>query len=632
MAEVQQLLAVEQAARRMDELTGVDDLHEVVRQALQSRGRASGIRRAQPYEQAGATPATAAPALQTPDELRVPSYATHRDTFLKGFKTTAAEKRVSLPLNPCSPSRIDQRVLQEWGWQEGRLLTWVGIVEYIDDLHGFLRDAEAVLPSPALEHYGHALVDVKWAALVPRKERGTMILFNYGFGVAKPGKPHARFVVDCRLNRALSKDASKTTFDRFEDAHEWYAHLRGGYELDGRSWYGQFEVDDQLSRCFGLMRGAVTLRYLVMPQGFAPAARVAHAALQVISRRAYAHMTGRVKALNYIDNHCVICRQEDAAEAKRAFAETAAQCSADFDLTPEWSTTVSFVGTVMSLAAAPPTSPEQEARTRQSDVCQIGIKQRWTVRAAEYVREALTYQQIDDEAALMLAGVLLWAARAMRRPLCELEGFMDWVRGRADFSATATREDILDLLQNAIERPRRLPPVPRRVQHVYVDAVPGRTAAMLWQPTDMPTQLDTSLRNPLLAGVGCQPVSAAVRVYHIDTPETVINMNELLSAYLALWHCEPGALVCLCTDNTNARGWLRRGVGKSAAVNRVLREMVRLLRTRGLRMLVAWTCSESNLCDRYTRMTQVPQMDDVPWQSPRDAEGRETRYDVVYYF
>jgi hypothetical protein len=563
----------------------------------------------------------------------MPAYATF---LMHGFKVAKDSTDTVLPLKAVSRARIDLDKLRSWGATETRWLS-ANLLRSVNMSHmGSVKQHS----SPALSRrgaaYGQQLVECRWAERVPRKTPRGAYVMNRAFPVAKGGTSvgWSRWVMDCLVNRCEAADAvpTSTTLARIEDVHDAWIFFRGGREDDGVSFYGQFELHPAIRHLFAFGMGSVVLAMCVMPQGWAPATRIAQQALGIMYSVAYWFLRCRVrhKSFMYIDNALTLsCSSADDEVLKTAARRAHSLVGADFQY-GDWGTAVSFTGYTLVRSAG---------RGRPG----VMLKASWKSKASMYMGEAVQRQGADALAMASLLGVMLWIVRVLRIPYVEVPATMAAVRrlarGRDGERAPGERHLFDAGLRREMRRVAEWIGLSRplidfstyALAWAASDATPTRVAAMLWEPVNHSVKRtdlnDDACDNVLCASVmraareaasaerGC-PSGCEVDYFDADVPRR-INGMELIGVLLALVMAPTSCVLAVFTDSQTAKAWVRRGITAGQYSDVIVRVVSRVVQAKRIRLLLGFVPGVENPCDKYSRSDAQRGIrhDEVPpWQ------------------
>lgn len=526
-----------------------------------------------------ATASTTTNPVDLPPPL--PSYAGF-DSIMRGFKDKSSTM-TSAPLKPMTPARVNKELLKEWGAQHLGLIG-LDLFNYIDK--DLLAKAVQDAPSTsALPQYVEDLVNkYKWLEFVPRHEQGSILLWNNAFPVAKTGGTEARWVVHCRVNDLCPDLPVDVMLDRLEDVIDSFGWFEGGVEYDGVSWYGQFLVEEEVSKLFGIYKGSIKTKQVVMPQGFKGATKVGQDALCTITKKAYMDArTTKLAVFNYIDNSARLCDKEDNQHLEDLFSRTIREVGADFGTLGAWSNSVTFIGTTMCYDITTAT------RT-------VGTKEKWASKAHEFLLSAAIAREVPRDSIL---GVILWILRVARLPLGVALPAIQW---ESNVITPSIRELIRGSAAIAI-RPRILLEVITHVQYGVIDASQRRVASLLWKEVSFrtPTNYNKPFQHEMDDAALRAGREAKVEACDLPAP-TRINLAELLGVYHAVIQATSNTLLLLLTDSITARSWAWKGIAGSDTACRIVLSIQSLCSIKNIRLAIGWIRGgDLNPADPYTR-------------------------------
>ena len=416
------------------------------------------------------------------------------------------------------------------------------------------------------------------------------VLCNHTFPVIKSDGLFARYVCDCIVNHHSPDLPTATILPHLHDVSDTWLFFDGGCEYDAIAWYHQFVLEQEVRWLFGSQSGSLSAQYMVMPQGFKAATRIAQQTLNVITARAYAEVRIACSSahFNYIDNHCRMNRKDDDAALKHAFATTIKLVDADFGVLQDWSPTVSFIGSIMSI--------DDKGHN-------VALKATWATRASTYLSAVASAARAPMHT---VAGVAVWAYRVLRLPLAHLYDTLHAVRQNNDGPSPATRVELRECVRN-ITIPRTLTPVPSHIIPIAIDATPHRVAAVRWEPVPFVTPSTfpqhtipfAEAANRACAAIPTTTPSPA-HVYAEDIPRTRINLAELLAFLLIVHHAPPGTLLAVLSDSKVALRWMRHGIAPTRAACNILIAITRLAYAKRIRIVLAWIAGDINPSDTFT--------------------------------
>lgn len=511
-------------------------------------------------------------------------------TYNEKFKADAITAKEYVPLKTTPKISIDQEMLKSWGWKEQCFID-DSVFQMLD--YSKLADAE-YHECHHLSKYRKPLEETGRFVAISQHDSSEFV-YNYGKPVLKSDGRSARWVVDPVINKCfLSTVDYSVKLPRIEHILAMSMLYDGCTEIDADSYYDQFDFSNNVRALFAHKRGRSRIQPVGMVQGYAPATRVAHQALNAIRTRAF--IGTAVAHTSYIDNLYVFGPGNEAACS--SFMEVSTRVNARFRIEKNYSTTFIVLGTQVE---------------RKGHDLLVGPKPSWAQRYVAYLRplSSSSITHVTVSTMMRIIGTSVWAMRSMGLPLAAygevIEAYPDPSLDEKESVplSDGLRRTIRDLSE-LVSAPRStLPCSLRHVCFAYSDATPFRVASVIWPRSCIPrTATPTTIEDDPIAQIinCCGPADRMhARVYAINTPRIHANLTELMAIVLTVINTPPCTLLAIASDSRVAKSWARKGWSKNSHARSLIRLLYEVARDRHIRIAIAYVPGVLNLSDPFTR-------------------------------
>jgi len=401
-----------------------------------------------------------------------------------------------------------------------------------------------------------------------------------GFCVPKLKKKTKRTILDARAVGDAQKGPPSVTLATLEDVEDCVRQYAYVAELDGKGWFHQHGLADQVAEYFGLQIGNRRLVWTRLPMGWSYSVFIAHSVAEFLTDFT---LPEGVRVLVYIDNVYVFsCDEQNAARTIDAFLERCRSVGATFEITTP-------VGTEATVLGARVDMNEKTIRLTDDFISKLTI-------VRNEMKELFKDAKVTNRLMWKLFGGLMWGARVLKKLLFEYPRFSAWLSRRAqdlhekdelwDYPChiwPRAREDLerlCDEILNAKPRSVRLPSGLRHTLHTDAsDVGHGVVHDSAFLRCVKGNRFSNAMKGHTIALRELYGAVAGVR-------DAVAMRPEI--QHLVLW-----------VDNTNTETWIRKGKANTFFGNRLLKELFACLEGRTIE--VHWEPSEANPADLPSR-------------------------------
>ena len=411
--------------------------------------------------------------------------------------------------------------------------------------------------------------------------------FVTGFTVPKPKKQTLRSILDGRPQNAEQFRPPHTDMAGLENMRENTLKYALCQELDGVSYFNQFEMHPEIAAHWVIKLGKERFAWNRMPMGWSHAVYVAHTVTELLAD--VQHPRGVIMV--YIDNVYIFGHDREAIdELTVAFLDRCKTVNASFEITTPTADSLVVLGVVCDTKAKTFSLPKP------------------FLDKFEKVNEVLedcfaAYGNHDGdlpttEVLWKVFGALMWGTRVLDIHLCRYGAFMNWLSRRASQLAAMPHlwTAPCTIWPAALEDLRRL------IGVVLLNE-PRSVVVPLESDYDHVMFTDASNTGLGIVHCGAELTRTTSKLWSTNMKATIIAERELYALVEGVREAKealPGVRRILAfNDNTNVIAWVKRRRGKSALSNRLLVDLERILGSTTL--FVEYVASKANIADEPSR-------------------------------
>ena len=415
--------------------------------------------------------------------------------------------------------------------------------------------------------------------------------FVTGFTVPKPKKQTLRSILDGRPQNAEQFRPPHTDMAGLENMRENTLKYALCQELDGVSYFNQFEMHPEIAAHWVIKLGKERFAWNRMPMGWSHAVYVAHTVTELLAD--VQHPRGVIMV--YIDNVYIFGHDQEAInELTVAFLDRCKTVNASFEITTPTADSLVVLGVVCDTKAKTFSLPKP------------------FLDKFEKVNEVLedcfaAYGNHDGdlpttEVLWKVFGALMWGTRVLDIHLCRYGAFMNWLSRRASQLAA---------MPHLWTAPCTIWPAAlddlRKLIGVVLLNEPRSVVVPLESDYDHVMFTDASNTGLGIVHCGAELTRTTSKLWSASMKATIIAERELYALVEGVREAKealPGVKRILAfNDNTNVIAWVKRRRGKSALSNRLLVDLERILGSTTL--VVEYVASKANIADKPSRRLPI---------------------------
>ena len=411
--------------------------------------------------------------------------------------------------------------------------------------------------------------------------------FVTGFTVPKPKKQTLRSILDGRPQNAEQFRPPHTDMAGLEDMRENTLKYALCQELDGVSYFNQFEMHPEIAAHWVIKIGKERFAWNRMPMGWSHAVYVAHTVTELLAD--VQHPRGVIMV--YIDNVYIFGHDREAIdELTVAFLERCKTVNASFEITTPTTDSLVVLGVVCDTKAKTFSLPKPFLDKFE--------------KVSEVLEDCFAAYGNHDgdlpttEVLWKVFGALMWGTRVLNIHLCRYGSFMNWLSRRASQLAAMPHlwTAPCTIWPAALEDLRRL------IGVVLLNE-PRSVVVPLESDYDHVMFTDASNTGLGIVHCGAELTRTTSKLWSTNMKATIIAERELYALVEGVREAKealPGVRRILAfNDNTNVIAWVKRRRGKSALSNRLLVDLERILGSTTL--VVEYVASKANIADEPSR-------------------------------
>ena len=402
-----------------------------------------------------------------------------------------------------------------------------------------------------------------------------------GFCVPKLKKKKKRTILDARAVGDAQKRPPAVLLAALEDVEECVRKYKYVTELDGKGWFHQHGLSDEIAAFFGLQLGKERVAWTRLPMGWSYSVFCAHSVAEFLVDF---ECGDGVRILVYIDNVYVFSENEEKGrEAVKEFLRRCEKVGAVFEVSTESTAKEATVlGTRVDMS-------EKTVRLPEDFINKLTeIRKEINLLFGEH--------GVSNRLLWKLFGNLMWGARVLRKRLHDFPHFTAWLSKRA--ADLHDREDLW-------EAPCYIWPRAREELEMLCDEILLAQPRSVKLPTGLAHTLHTDASD---VGHGVVHDSAILTAEKGNRFSSVMKRHTI--ALRELYAAVAGVMdaidmrpeirhIVLYVDNTNAAAWLSKGKANTFFGNKLLSTLYTALGTRTLE--VHWEPSAQNPADHPSR-------------------------------
>jgi len=401
-----------------------------------------------------------------------------------------------------------------------------------------------------------------------------------GFCVPKVKKLTKRTILDARAVGDAQRKPPRVELATLEDVEECVRAYNFVTELDGKGWFHQHGLAEEISEYFGLQIGKSRLAWTRLPMGWSYSVFIAHSVAQFL---ADFQLAEGVRILVYIDNIYIFSNtKEEASATVKSFLERCASVGAVFEVSTPTTTDAIVLGARVDM--------NEKTLQLPGDF----IEKLTAVRTQ--IRLLFGNGGVTNRLLWKLFGGLMWGARIYKQYLYNYPRFTAWLSKRA--KDLQDREELWDA-------PCHIWPKAMEDLEALCDAIITATPRSVQLPSGLCHTLHTDASDVGHGVVHDSTLLNCVRGNRFSNTmkRHTIALRELYGAVAGVKdaiHSRPEIQhVILWVDNTNAATWIAKGKANTFFGNRLLGELYAVLGERTIE--VHWEPSASNPADHPSR-------------------------------
>ena len=411
--------------------------------------------------------------------------------------------------------------------------------------------------------------------------------FVTGFTVPKPKKQTLRSILDGRPQNAEQFRPPHTDMAGLEDMRENTLKYALCQELDGVSYFNQFEMHPEIAAHWVIKIGKERFAWNRMPMGWSHAVYVAHTVTELLAD--VQHPRGVIMV--YIDNVYIFGHDREAIdELTVAFLERCKTVNASFEITTPTTDSLVVLGVVCDTKAKTFSLPKPFLDKFE--------------KVSEVLEDCFAAYGNHDgdlpttEVLWKVFGALMWGTRVLNIHLCRYGSFMNWLSRRASQLAAMPHlwTAPCTIWPAALEDLRRL------IGVVLLNE-PRSVVVPLESDYDHVMFTDASNTGLGIVHCGAELTRTTSKLWSTNMKATIIAERELYALVEGVREAKASLSevkkILAYNDNTNVIAWVKRGRGKSSLSNRLIRDLFKLLGSTTL--VVEYVASADNIADEPSR-------------------------------